>query len=127
MERRLGPRLPSGELHLALTPGQRRLPVLNVGCRGLGVRHEGWPFPVGEHLRVHLYLADKLMIKNLRVRVVRIDEQALGCVYENLGLIEAGKLFRLATLLRSRSGTPPQELSRKEDSSSENVSFLRED
>lgn len=103
MERRLGPRLPSEELRLALTPDQKRLSVMNVGCRGLGVRRDGWAFPVGERLRVDLFLEDRLMIKNLRVRVVRIDEDSLGCVYDNLGLIEAGKLFRLASLLRSRS------------------------
>ena len=74
----------------------REFPVKDITPRGLGIYHLGWRFELGRVILFDLIEGYKFLLKGLAAKVVRIDDEAIGCVFENVSEEEITPIYQTA-------------------------------
>lgn len=94
-ERRFETRIPCVNIQILHEDTLREFPVQDISASGIGLRHEGWRFEPNQVLTFDIFDGYRTLFKGVRARVVRSDEELVGCVIENLSSEQKDLLSRL--------------------------------
>lgn len=96
-ERRRNRRIPTPGISILINPSARQLQVRDMSMSGLSAAHEGWLFKLDQVISLDLYDSWKVLMKDLQCRVIRIDDETMGCVFMNF---DQAATTRLLTILK---------------------------
>ncbi|AGW15188.1 PilZ domain-containing protein [Megalodesulfovibrio gigas] len=103
-DRRRTSRAPTVSIRILHEDSLREFPVKDITPKGLGILHLGWRFELGRVILFDLIEGYKFLLKGLAAKVVRIDDEAIGCVFENVAEEEITPIYHAALTKKVVSG-----------------------
>ncbi|THB70603.1 MAG: PilZ domain-containing protein [Desulfovibrio sp.] len=94
-ERRYETRIPCVNIQILVDDTLREFPVADISPSGMGIQHQGWRFEDNQVLTFDIFDGYRTLFKGVRAKVVRCDEELVGCVIENLNSEQKDLLCRL--------------------------------
>lgn len=82
----------------------REFPVKDITPRSIGIYHLGWRFELGRIILFDLIEGYKFLLKGLAAKVVRIDDETIGCLFENVAEAEIEPIYHAALTKTAGSG-----------------------
>ncbi len=82
----------------------REFPVKDISLTSIGIYHLGWLFEIGRVINFDLIEGYKFLMKGIKAKVVRVDDEAIGCVFDNVSHEDIAPIYQ-AALSREDIGT----------------------
>ena len=79
LDRRVAERVEPYSMRILLEENLREFPVVDLSEQGIGIKHKGWHFDLGQTLIFDIIQDYRIRMKNVKAQVVRSDEAMVGC------------------------------------------------
>lgn len=83
-ERRRNDRANTISIRILLEDSLREFPVKDISTTSLGIFHLGWRFDMGRVITFDLIEGYKIILKGVKAKVMRTDDETVGCVIINI-------------------------------------------
>ncbi|GAB7080359.1 PilZ domain-containing protein [Megalodesulfovibrio paquesii] len=104
-ERRIAERANTVSIRILYEATLREFPVKDITPNSIGVYHLGWRFELGRSIHFDLIEGYKFLLKGLTAKVVRIDDEAIGALFENVPEGDLLPIYQAALTRDAAAGT----------------------
>lgn len=83
----------------------REFPVKDISTTSIGIYHLGWRFEVGSLIQFDIIEGYKFLLKGVKAKILRIDDEAIGGVFENVTPDDIAPIYAAALTRETAAGT----------------------